>query len=137
MIEKKNDLKSNFRGRSSIRGEQAGNWTPANKTDKAYHFFGLERGNRFVRRFKLLLRDGREFSVPYAYLPIILYDPDRNLIIRTGDVEITIVGRSLKILADWLNEEKVLWIKESESGIDDEDDEVFILSISVDGELMI
>lgn len=89
-----------------------------------------------MRRFKLYFRDGQVISIPYAYLPIVIYEPDRFLNIKTSDLDIRIKGRGLNVLADFLNEEKVQWMKESPSSIDDENEAVFIQSIAVDGALM-
>jgi hypothetical protein len=137
MIEQNSNLKSKFRPRSTKKGEQSAKWTGAGSFDlKSNSFFDIERGNRFIRRFKLLFRDGRVISIPYAYLPVIIFDPARNLLIKTTDVEITIKGRTLNTLADWLSEEKVIWIKESESGVDDQGSEVFVSDIQIDGDLM-
>lgn len=94
-------------------------------------YFAVERGTRHVSRFKMYLKDGRIFSVPYAFLPLIDFIPDEALTLKTSELDIVITGRSLEILCDQFNEEKVLWIKESPSGTDTEDDPVFIASIKV------
>ena len=98
--------------------------------------FGLERGNRFVRRFKLYFRNGNMISIPYAFLPVFLFSPNKDLKIRTGEMEVTVKGRGMGKLSDHLNEEKVIWIKESASGVDTGDSEVFVESIAVDGDLL-
>ncbi len=136
MVEQNNNLKSKFKGRSTKKNDQNAKWLGAGGAEKQNDFYSIERSNRFVRRFRLLFRDGRIFSIPYAYLPIIIFDPDRNLMIKTSELEITIKGRSLKTLADHLSEEKVIWIKESSSGVDDQDSEVFVSDIKVDGDLI-
>ena len=136
MTEQSKDIKNRFTGRSATGTERSGNWKGAKDFDQPSAYFGIERGNRFVRRFKLLFRDGRVISVPYAYLPVIIYNPSQNLKIKTGEMEIIMEGRSLDKLADWLSEEKVLWIKEAPSGTDDETSEVFISYIRVEGDLM-
>ena len=136
MKEKKNTLGSQFKNRTETGDEPKRNWAKAEKPDNFQRFYGVEKGNRFVRRFKLYFRDGRVLSVPYAYLPLIVYDPGRDLDIKTGDLDIKIKGRGLHKLADWLSDEKVLWIRESASGIDDEDTEEFISQIDIEGELL-
>lgn len=127
-------LQAKFRNQSWTNPERSGNWQTPDEQDA--DFYGLERGNRFVRRFKLFFRTGSVISIPYAYLPVIIYDPDKHLKIKTGELEITIKGRGLDKLSDWLNEEKVLWIKESASNIDSEDGDVFVSEIAVDGDLV-
>jgi hypothetical protein len=94
-------------------------------------FVGIERGNRFVRRFKLYLRDGTIMSIPYATLPLLTYAPAGLLTIAANEVQITIHGRNLAKLTDWFSEEKVLWIKESHSGVDDDREDIFIAKIDV------
>lgn len=136
MVEQNNNLKSKFKGRSTKKSEQSGSWLGVGGTEKQNDFFSIERSNRYVRRFRLFFRDGKIISIPYAYLPIIIFDPDRSLLIKTSELEITIKGRALKILADHLSEEKVLWIKESSSGVDNQDSEVFISGIEIEGDLI-
>ncbi len=137
MIDQKNILTSSFKDRIETGDDKSGNWTRAKTTDNNYRYFAVERGNKFVRRFKLLLRDGRTISVPYAHLPVFIYTPEEDLKIRTGDIEISIKGRSLHKLEAWLSEEKITWIKESASGADPEDSAVFVEHIRVDGDLLI
>lgn len=70
-------------------------------------------------------------SIPYATLPLLTYDPNGVLLIKSGEISIEIHGRGLVKLTDWFSEEKVLWIKESNSGIDDESEAIFIRQIAV------
>lgn len=74
-------------------------------------------------------------SIPYAYLPVIVHTPGRDLKLKTGEIEVTLTGRGLDKLEGWLNEEKVIWIRESNTGIDDSKDDVFVSGITVEGEL--
>ena len=135
MSEKDGTLKKSFKGRSWTRPEHGGHRTETVTGSDKDQCAGIERGNRFVRRFQLFLRDGCIISIPYAHLPVILYDPDESLRIKTGEMEITVTGRGLDTLAGWLNEEKLLWIRESASGTDTCEGGVFISGISLDGEL--
>lgn len=137
MSQKQENLKSSFGNQSWTKTNQQGNWKSAKAPEQPAECFGIERGNRFVRRFKLFFRDGGIISIPYAHLPVIIFNPDKNLKIKTSDIQITVKGRGLDKLSDWLNEEKVLWIKESPSNIDTEDSEVFVSDIQVDGDLLV
>ena len=86
-----------------------------------------------MRRFTLLFRDGERLSVPYAFLPVIRLDQNGQVHITSGDMLIRIKGRGLIELEQWLSAEKVIWIKESESEQDDEQQDVFVLSIETEG----
>lgn len=105
----------------------------AKKTD----LFGIETGNRLVRRFRLYLKNGQSFSVPYALLPILILAPDKSLRIKAQGIEIVVKGRSLHRIEEWMNEEKLLWLKEANTTMDDDEKyEVFIKSIEVEGDLV-
>ena len=100
--------------------------------------YGVEKGNRFVRRFRLFLRNGQVISVPYALLPIVILEADKSLRLKSHGLEVTVKGRSLHKVEEWLNEEKLLWLKEANTDMDDtEEYEVFIKSIEVEGDLML
>lgn len=73
-------------------------------------------------------------SVPYAYLPIIKLSSNQELTICTHDLSIVIKGRNLNKIEEWLNEEKVLWVRESNTDVDSEDTDVFVSSIQISGE---
>lgn len=130
-------LQSKFKDRSWIKPDPGAHRRNAEGLAPRSEHVGLEQGNGFVRRLKLFLRGGSIFSIPYAHLPVIIYDPDRDLKIRTREVEVTITGRGLDKLHHWLNEETVLWIKESASGADTEEMDVFVSGISIEGELTV
>lgn len=122
-----------------VSTKQKSNWTPVQKTSSDTlnrHYFGIEEGNRYLKRFKLLLRSGVVHSIPYSLLPIISLTVNADLIIATNTLEITIKGRNLRILEEALSEEQVVWIKESETEFDDEETEVFVSEISIISELI-
>ena len=107
------------------------NGTGDNRKQK---YYGIETGNRFIKRFKLLFRNGKEVSIPYAFLPIFTLTSDQQIQIATHDIEIKVNGRGLHKICDYLNEEKILWIKESNTKIDDEELDVYVSDISISGE---
>ncbi len=86
-----------------------------------------------MRRFKLRFRDGQTITVPYAFLPVIRLDQNGQIHITSGDMLIRIMGRVLNELEEWLSAEKVIWIKESESGSDENQEGIFISSIETEG----
>ena len=100
-----------------------------NEDENTPQFFGIQRGNKYVRRFKIYFRDGRVVSMPYAHLPLFLYDPAGTLSIQSSEFMIVVKGRGLGKLTDWFSQEMVLWLKESPSGTDNGEAEVFIREI--------
>lgn len=129
-------LKETF---SKKKEDSSGNnvfWQSQDVQQRPKSFYGVERGNRFVRRFKLIMRTGQMVSVPYALLPIVILEADKSLRIKAHDLEITVKGRNLQKVEEWLNEEKILWLREAGTDFDDKEEyDVFIQSIGVEGEL--
>jgi hypothetical protein len=128
------NLKNNF-SHQSENGNSGTNWTRNKTPNVTHHYFGVERDGRILRRFRLFFRDGKVISIPYAYLPLIVYEPDHAIYIKTGELEIVIKGRALNLLAEELNMERIQWIKESESGTDDFEAPVFVESIRMNGDM--
>lgn len=85
----------------------------------------------------MLLRNGQVFSVPYSLLPIISLKPEAGLWIVTRELEVIIKGRNLQKLEEEFSREQVVWVRESETMIDDEKSEVFIAEINIESELPI
>lgn len=114
--------------------ENKGAYTDNKITKK---LFGIETGKRLVRRFRLFFRDGGIMSVPYALLPLIILEPNKSLKIKAQGIEVVVKGRNLGRVEEWMNEEKLLWLKEANTTMDDNEKyEVFIASISVEGDLV-
>lgn len=88
------------------------------------------------RRFKLIFADGRKISIPYASLPIIILDSEKNLTLRTHGIEVLIRGRGLDIVEQMLSEERVTMIMESNLSVDDNQTDVFIENINAEGKLL-
>ena len=111
--------------------------TSINKQDqggiKTFGYFAASANPALVKRFTLLFRGGERISVPYAFLPVIKLDQNGHIKISSGEIIIQIMGRGLAELETWLTAEKVLWIKESESGQDDEQEAVFVAAIETEG----
>lgn len=80
------------------------------------------------------MRSGKVVSIPYAYLPVIVLTEDKQLVICTHDVEVIIKGRNLQKMEEWLNEERVIWIRESITNFDTGDSDVFVSDILIKGE---
>jgi hypothetical protein len=88
---------------------------------------------QIVRRFQIILRSGKAISVPYSILPVFILTEDAHLIIRAYGFIATLKGRNLKALDAYLNDERVLFIKESASGTDTGDEHIFIANIEIAG----
>lgn len=88
----------------------------------------------YLKRLKLIFRDGKRISMPYAYLPLITLEAIGNLIIKAGSFVVKIKGRGLDILEEALSQEIVSEIAESPTLVDDENSSVFIASIDIEGE---
>ena len=124
------NIKTAFTGHSKVELKGLGN-TPRTAVS-SFNCFAVVKSNTYLRRFRLIMRDGRIVSVPYAHLPIIEYVHDQGIIISINELDITITGRGLDELENWLSDEKVLWMKESPSGEDTLEGEVFIWSIEIE-----
>ena len=107
------------------------NWRGAKSTEKTYSHFGLHRGRDGPLRIKLLWRNGESFSFSYALLPTVAFYPDVGLVLIFSNYKVSIAGRGLQVLENYLSEERVVWIKESPSAIDDENEDVFVEHIEI------
>ncbi len=129
MTDQNKNIKMKFTNRTS-------NFSGAGQVNHDTDYFGVEQGKINLRRFKLLLRTGKQVSIPYAFLPIIILEHEGLIHIKTNDLNITIEGRGLKALEEHLSQEKVRWIKESISG-NDQNEAVFIKHILIDGDIIV
>ncbi len=74
-------------------------------------------------------------QVSYAVLPNVILQSDQVLEINTGQFRITINGRGLEVLEEYIAREIVNWIKESETLLDDKDEHVFVSEIKIEGNI--
>ena len=103
----------------------------APKKDKTYTCMGLSNMGEFPKRLKLIYRGGSSLSIPYALLPLIKLENDTRLKLVYGSMKVTITGRGLILAEDYLFEERITWLKEHPSLIDDPEQDVFISEISM------
>lgn len=136
MSDTRDNIKKNLKKESASQFK-GHSWHQGKKPKTEYRCFGLNYEDRYLQRYVLYLRGGMSVSIAYAMLPVIKYRPEGLLYITTELVQVVLSGRGLNILARYLNEERVSWIRESESGMDDGQEDVFIGSIEVKGTLMI
>jgi len=87
-----------------------------------------------VKRFKLVLKNGRCISIPYSSLPIIDYNPQGKIVISGHNYIISITGRNLINLFSWLTDECLISLTASRTGIDVmEEDQIYVDDITVKG----
>ena len=70
-----------------------GNWKQPRIPEKSFTSFGLVRDHA-PDRIKLFFRTGARFSLSYALLPIISYEPPKKLLLK-------ITGFSIQIEGTW------------------------------------
>lgn len=94
-------------------------------------YFCAHDNAQYIPAFTLKFRNGGFLSLPYALHPIVHYNPKQGIVITLDDKDILITGRKLQRLAGWISKQKVLWIKESNTGRGLEADDIFIENIIV------
>lgn len=92
-------------------------------------YFGVFEPNTYANSLKLIKRDGQIVFMPYSQQPIIIYEPSSGISIKSISLEITVTGRGLAPLAEWLGANRVKWIKECLSGIDNQKEDLFVMDI--------
>ena len=99
---------------------------------KAKQSYAVIEGQKIIKRFKIALRSGTYYAIPYASLPIMIFDSGK-LILKTYGMHIELTGRGTPIIEHHISEERLLFVKESQSGVDVDNEDVFIKSIKVLG----
>ncbi|MEP1782124.1 hypothetical protein [Reichenbachiella sp.] len=98
--------------------------------------YAIASDDEIIKRFKLVLRSGEVYSVPYSLLPVFMLLGGKELIIKAYGVHVTIKGRNLNPIEEYLSNEMLLWIKESPSGKDDGKINVYVSDILIQGKAM-
>ncbi len=94
-----------------------------------YYAIGSEIG----MHFDLIMRTGNEYSIPYSLLPVFVLSGGGQITIKAHELLISIEGRNLRPIRNYLKEQTLLWLKESPSGKDDGQTSVFISNILIEG----
>lgn len=89
-----------------------------------------------LRRFTIFFRTGRRLSVPYYIMPVVDMMPEGILYLKAPGICITIVGRNLGDLEKYFIADRIIWIKESLSGYDTEEEDLYIDHIQVKGKML-
>ena len=129
------NLKEDFQSQTSAQRKINSTYSAKSQPKTGKKYFATQPGREIVKRFKLRLRTGRSYSIPYALLPIIELDSNKLLRILSHDLNVTLQGRNLGLVEKHLAEERIIWIRESHSGTDDGESDVFVSQINVSSEL--
>ena len=86
--------------------------------------------------FDLIKRSGREYSIPYPLLPYFILTDNSLITIIAHELFISVEGRNLRQVRDHLKKRTLIWMKESPSGKDDGQANVFISNISIGGKAL-
>jgi hypothetical protein len=116
-------LKSSFVEKLRAQTEQA---------EEEGKYFGFDRQeNGRALMFELRTRDGRRSAHPYSYMNRADFDPDDGIEIYVSNVVITVKGRGLEAIFGYLLQNRLTWVKEDSSGMDVDDEAVFVESVEV------
>ncbi len=80
---------------------------------------------------ELRTRDGKRRALPYSYMTKADFDPDEGIEIHVSDVIVLLKGRGLEEVFTFLVQNRLNWVREDFSGMDTEDEDVFVESIEV------
>ncbi|OEK03082.1 hypothetical protein BFP97_16825 [Roseivirga sp. 4D4] len=123
--------------KSSVPDFGASEFTSSGKDDPAVptsKYYGIDLKSPYLATLKFIHRNGELFFLPYALQPIVSYSPGEQLgeiQITTMNYEISIRGRNLIRLAEWIGTFKVRWVKESNTGTDDNSEDLFVKEIII------
>jgi len=116
-------LKSSFVEKLRSQTEQA---------EEEGKYFGFDRQeNGRALMFELRTRDGRRSALPYSYMTRADFDPGKGIEVYVSNVVITVKGRGLETIFGYLLQNRLTWVKEDSSGMDTDDEAVFVESVEV------
>lgn len=92
-------------------------------------YFAIDRGGRPIC-LDLRLSNGTRIAIPYSYIMEIYFDFETGIAIQTGGKKITIGGRNLGKLFDYLIAYRVQYVQ-TNIGADTEEDGLFVKEILI------
>jgi len=95
--------------------------------------YAVAAEGEFLKRFKLILRSGERYSLPYSILPIVILTEEQDLQIKSHGIYITLKGRNLAAIEEYLFSESLLWVKEANTKLDSGEAYVFVSEILLAG----
>lgn len=120
----------------SLQDIKTGSNAPLNVYANPGQYYAICADDEVLKRFKIVKRCGKIWSVPYSLLPVLILLEGKELVIKTYGVHVVIEGRNLAVIEEYLSNEMLLWVKESASGKDDGKSNVFVSDIQVRGKAM-
>lgn len=98
-------------------------------------YYAVSTKDEADRQFDIILRTGTEYSFHYSrLLPFYRLMGNNNICIFTYGINISISGRNLRPLYEAFKKQKTAWVKESYSGTDSGETNVFISNIEITGD---
>ena len=98
-------------------------------------YYGVDLDADQLLCLEIECRNGRDLGIPYAPTPWSEFVPDdqEGLILRILDFEyeVLVKGRGLNHLKKFIRTRKLAWLKESKSGKDTGEGDVFISEIQI------
>jgi hypothetical protein len=90
-------------------------------------YFGLDNVKKFPPCIDLRLADGSFRAIPYSYIMEISFEPSEGIEVITTTKKITITGRNLHKLYDYLTAYRVRFIK-AHVGNDTADEDALVIT---------
>ena len=91
--------------------------------------YAIDTQSNFIKSILFKKRQGVILYMPYSWQPSIEYNPNDGLYIKSLQKTIHITGRGLEPLVHAFGAQSVKWVKESATGVDDKENETFIIDI--------
>ena len=111
--------------------------TSSSKQNKGIQYYAIAQENQIIKRFKLILRNGSIYSLPYSLLPYYILTSSKDLVIKAYDIFIMVKGTNLDLILEHLSQERLIFLKESPSGINNGiSSNVFVENITIEGEAL-
>lgn len=95
-------------------------------------YFGFDRQeNGRALMFELRTRDGKRSAYPYSYMTRAEFNPNGGIAIFVSSAVVEIKGRGLEAIFTYLLQNRLTWVKEDSSGMDTDEEAVFVESVEV------
>jgi hypothetical protein len=128
----------NFRERIEKRRENQDsivvNSEPANDNQQEqsfdFYYFGVENLRNSPACVDLRLADGNRKAIPYTYIMELSFDATNGIEIKTATKKVTITGRDLSRLYNYLTDFRVKYIQ-SHLGTDANEEGLFVKDIVI------
>lgn len=85
-------------------------------------------------RFVLITGEGARYSIPYALLPICIMPDSSKLFLKSYELLISLYGRNLQPIEQHISAGTLKWVRACTSTKDDGQSDVFVKSITVEGQ---